>query len=64
MIVMAILAIMMAGAVAYRSMAVELMPNVRIPVVAVSIAYPGAGPKEVESRITKPVEDAVASTPG
>ncbi len=64
MIVMAILAIMMVGAVAYRSMAVELMPSVRIPVVAVSIAYPGAGPKEVESRITKPVEDAVASTPG
>ncbi|MHB8993396.1 MAG: efflux RND transporter permease subunit, partial [Chloroflexota bacterium] len=63
-IVMAILAIMMAGAVAYRSMAVELMPNVGIPVVAVSVTYPGAGPREVESRITKPVEDAVASTPG
>ena len=63
-IIMAILAIMMAGIVAYRSMAVDLMPNVRIPVVAVSVVYPGAGPREVETRITKPVEDVVASTSG
>ncbi|MCL4533674.1 MAG: efflux RND transporter permease subunit [Bacteroidetes bacterium] len=64
LILMAVLAIMMGGAVAYRAMAVDLWPNVKIPVIAVQVAYPGAGPREVESRVTKPIEDALASTPG
>ncbi|HEX9014905.1 MAG TPA: efflux RND transporter permease subunit [Chloroflexota bacterium] len=64
LIIMAVLAIMMGGAVAYRSMPVDLWPNVKIPVLAVQVVYPGAGPREVESRVTKPVEDALASTSG
>ena len=64
LIIMAVLAIMLGGAIAYRSMAVELYPSVKIPVIAVMVSYPGAGPREVESRITKPVENAVASAQG
>ena len=64
LIIMAVLAIMLGGVVAYRSMAVDLYPNVKIPVVAVVVYYPGAGPREVEARITKPIENAVAGAPG
>ncbi|MGE5620511.1 MAG: efflux RND transporter permease subunit, partial [Sphingomonadaceae bacterium] len=64
MILMAVLAIMLGGIVAYRAMAVDLMPAVKIPVVGVSVVYPGAGPREVEARVTKPIENVVAGTPG
>ncbi len=64
LIIMAVLAIMMGGVVAYRAMAVDLWPSIKIPVIAVQVAYPGAGPREVESRVTKPIEDALASTAG
>lgn len=64
LILMAVLAIMMGGAVAYRAMPVDLWPNVKIPVLAVQVVYPGAGPREVETRVTKPIEDSLASTAG
>lgn len=64
LILMVVLAIMLGGAVAYQSMAVDLLPSVKFPYVGVVVAYPGAGPREVETRITKPVENAVAGAPG
>ena len=64
LILMAVLAIMLGGTLAYRSMAVDLLPNVKIPYVGIVVAYPGAGPSEVESRVTKPIENAVAGAPG
>jgi len=64
MILMAVLAIMLAGYMGYRSMAVDLLPSVKFPYVGVVVTYPGAGPREVETRITKPVENAVAGAPG
>jgi hydrophobic/amphiphilic exporter-1 (mainly G- bacteria), HAE1 family len=42
-------------------MQVDLNPKVDIPYVTVRTAYPGAGPEEVESQISKPIEDAVSS---
>ncbi len=39
----------------------ELLPKITPPVLSVSTIYPGASPNEVESSVTKPVEDALAS---
>ncbi len=39
----------------------ELLPKITPPVLSVSTIYPGASPNEVESSVTKPVEDALSS---
>lgn len=42
----------------------ELLPNIEFPVVVVATIYPGAGPQEVETLITKPIEEATATVAG
>ena len=42
----------------------ELMPNIAMDIVSVSILYPGAGANEVENSVTKKIEDAVSSLEG
>ncbi|MFN8638749.1 MAG: efflux RND transporter permease subunit [Dehalococcoidia bacterium] len=54
-------ALCLIGAVAYFSLPINLFPNVPIPIVTVSTLYPGANPQEIETQITRPIEDAVAS---
>src|SRR5579884_873750 len=54
------LAVAVAGLVAYLSLPINLFPNINIPVVTVTTAYPGAGPEEVELQVTANIEDAVA----
>jgi hydrophobe/amphiphile efflux-1 (HAE1) family protein len=49
------------GAFSYTKLNYELTPDISIPVVTVSVIYPGASPTEVENSVTKKVEDAVAS---
>ena len=56
---MLILSLVVVGVYSYFSLGVDLFPKVDIPTVAVIIADPGASPEEVETEITKKVEDAV-----
>jgi HAE1 family hydrophobic/amphiphilic exporter-1 len=49
------------GIYSYGRMVVELMPNVEFPFVIVTTAYPGASPGEVETQVTKKIEDAVST---
>lgn len=60
-ITMVTLAIAVLGLMSYTRMAVDLFPSLTIPVVAVRTVYPGATPQEVESLVTKPIEQAVSS---
>ena len=48
----------------YTRLTVELIPNMDIPVNVVMTVYPGAAPSEVESSVTKLVEDAVSAMEG
>src|SRR3989304_3583462 len=52
------------GGISYGRLPVELMPNVQFPFVTVTVAYPGAGPEEVETLITKPLEEQLSSLEG
>ncbi len=56
---MLILALIVVGAFSYFSLGVDLFPKVDIPAVSVSVSDPGASPEEIETEITKKVEDAV-----
>jgi len=42
----------------------DLMPELEIPAVSVMTIYEGAGPQEVETLITEPVEDALSTISG
>ncbi|HSV74595.1 MAG TPA: efflux RND transporter permease subunit [Chthonomonadales bacterium] len=63
-ILMVISALLVMGINALTLMPLDRNPRVDLPFVAVVTAYPGAGPSEIESQITKKVEDAVASVSG
>jgi HAE1 family hydrophobic/amphiphilic exporter-1 len=56
--------IMIAGYISLKSLSVDLFPNVTFPIVAVNTPYPGAGPSEIETLVTKPIEDELASVSG
>jgi len=49
------------GALAFNSLTLNHLPEVEIPYVTITTIYPGAGPKETETLITKKVEDAVST---
>src|SRR2546429_278920 len=61
---MALAAIAVLGIRAYTHLPAELNPRVSIPTITVSTVYPGAGPPEVETQVSKPLEDAVGTAPG
>ena len=52
------------GLVSFRSMSVTRFPNIDIPIVQVLITQSGAAPSELESQVTKKVEDAVSNLNG
>ncbi|MHB1004744.1 MAG: efflux RND transporter permease subunit [Chloroflexota bacterium] len=60
-ITMVTLVIAVMGWISYSRMAVDLFPELNIPVVVVRTIYPGATPQEVETLVSKPIEQAVSS---
>jgi HAE1 family hydrophobic/amphiphilic exporter-1 len=56
---MLILSLVVVGTFCYFSLGVDLFPKVDIPTVVVTIVNPGASPEEIETEISKKVEDAV-----
>ena len=56
--------LLMSGLIAYSGLAVKQYPNIQFPVVAVTITQSGAAPGEMETQITRPVEDAIAGVTG
>ncbi|RFS23523.1 AcrB/AcrD/AcrF family protein [Chitinophaga silvatica] len=49
------------GVMSYKALNYELLPKFSSPVVTIATIYPGASPNEVESTVTKKIEDAIAS---
>ena len=52
------------GLFSRSKMQVEERPRVDIPYVTITTVYTGTGPAEMESLITKPIEDAVSAVNG
>ncbi len=49
------------GLVGYNTLTYELLPKINSPVLTVTTVYPGAGPSEVETAVSKKVENAVST---
>ncbi len=61
---MMITTIVVLGLFSYFRLGVDLFPNVDFPFVMIQTTLRGAGPEEVESSITKPIEEAVNTVSG
>ncbi|MGL5956653.1 MAG: efflux RND transporter permease subunit, partial [Brevinema sp.] len=61
---MALITLIFLGVLASFRLPVDIMPQIESPVLSVSAAYAGAGPEQVESAITKVLEDAFSILEG
>lgn len=61
LVTMALLVFVVFGALAYFELPLNQMPDVKLPYLVIQTVYPGAGPSEVETQITKKIEDAIAT---
>ncbi len=61
---MVIMSFMVLGIVSMTRLGIDLFPEVNFPFVNISVIYPGASPEEVETLVTRPIEDAVAGING
>jgi multidrug efflux pump len=57
-------AILIAGALAYRLLPVSALPEVDYPTIQVTTLYPGAGPDVMTSAVTAPLERQFGQMPG
>jgi multidrug efflux pump len=57
-------AILLAGAAAYRQLAVSALPQVDYPTIQVRTFYPGASPDVMASSVTAPLERQFGQMPG
>ena len=60
-IIVVFLMLILGGIASYFSMGYELIPKFDVNVITVQTIYPGAAPSEVETSVTKVIEDAVSS---
>jgi HAE1 family hydrophobic/amphiphilic exporter-1 len=58
------LALTIAGIAGYMTMPIKAFPEVSFPVVMVTVTQSGAAPSEMETQVTRPVEDAAAAISG
>ena len=58
------LGLILAGLISYAGLPIKQYPNVQFPVIAVTVTQNGAAPGEMETQITRPVEDALAGVTG
>lgn len=61
---MLILALVVIGLDSYRKLGVDFFPKVEFPFVSITTVLPGASPEEVESQVTKVLEEAVNTISG
>ena len=52
------------GIVGYMNLSYELMPDFNQPVVVIKTMYPGAEPEEVETSVSRKIEDALSNLEG
>jgi HAE1 family hydrophobic/amphiphilic exporter-1 len=59
-----IVVLMVAGFLSLKSMPVDQYPDVTLPIVTIVTPYPGAGPEEVETLISKILEEELSTVTG
>jgi len=63
-VAMVVIAAVALGLFSLRNLAVDLFPEIDLPVAVVATSYTGAAPEEVEKLVTRPLEAALSSLTG
>jgi HAE1 family hydrophobic/amphiphilic exporter-1 len=61
---MLVLTFVVLGVFAYTQLGIDQFPKIDLPTVTVQTTLPGASPEEIESQITKPVEEVLNTLSG
>lgn len=63
-VIVLFVALCVAGLLSFPKLGVQDRPDVELPAVVVTVAYPGVPPSQLESEITRKIEDAVSTVTG
>ncbi len=58
------LLLVVVGWFAFHELGVDQLPNVELPIVTVTTTLRGASPEEIETSVTKPIEEIINTVPG
>ena len=61
---MLIAAFVVLGAASFIQLGVDIFPKIDLPTITITTRLPGASPEEIESQITKPIEEVVNTISG
>ena len=61
---MLVMALVVLGLFSYSALGVDLFPKIDFPTMVITTRLPGAGPEEVETQITKIIEEAINTVEG
>ncbi|MDR1246790.1 MAG: efflux RND transporter permease subunit [Clostridiales Family XIII bacterium] len=59
--IMLMLIIVVLGAISFSRLSIDLFPKLELPIAIVVVQYPNAAPTEVETMLTRPIEQQVAT---
>ncbi len=62
-VTMRIAALVVLGAICLTKLPIDLLPAISIPTVGINTAYTNVAPADMESIVTRPIEEAVSSAP-
>ena len=62
--ILAFVLLMYLGYQSFNTLPITRFPNIDVPIVSVSVSQSGAAPAELETQVTKEIEDAVAGISG
>src|SRR5690606_23835792 len=63
-VIMLFVALTFAGLYSFPQLGVQDQPDVELPAVIVTVPYPGVPPSQLESEVTRKIEDAVSAVVG
>ncbi|MCC7007795.1 MAG: efflux RND transporter permease subunit [Acidobacteria bacterium] len=61
---MLVVSLTVVGLYSFFGLGVDLLPNIDVPTVSITVQNPGASPEQIETEITKPIEAAVNTISG
>lgn len=63
-VTMRIASLVLLGLICMLRLPIDLLPKVTIPTVGVTVNWPNVAPEQMESQVTRPVEESVSSVEG
>jgi hydrophobic/amphiphilic exporter-1 (mainly G- bacteria), HAE1 family len=63
-VAMGFLAVVVFGVVSFGRLPLDLLPSIAFPTVTIQTSYAGVGPQEMETLISRPIEEAVSVVQG